>query len=102
MGQMSFEEFAASAARDAQPRSEWSSALCALWLDRRGEWDAAHRCVQDEMSGDGAWVHAYLHRKEGDQGNAEYWYRRAGKPAVPASASLDDEWASLVRALLPA
>ncbi len=102
MGQMSFEEFAASAARDSQPSNGWSSSLRALWHDRRGEWETAHVCVQDESSREAAWVHAYLHRKEGDQGNAEYWYRRAGRPAVPRGASLEEEWASLVRALLPA
>lgn len=80
------------------PPAELSSALTALWHDGRGDWDAAHRTAQDLESGDGAWIHAYLHRKEGDAGNAAYWYRRAGKPI--ASASLGDEWNEIVSALL--
>ena len=70
----------------------------ALWHDATGDWDGAHRIAQDVETADGAWVHAYLHRKEGDAGNAGYWYRRAGRP--PASASLDAEWASIAAALL--
>ena len=70
----------------------------ALWHDATGDWDGAHRVAQDVESAEGAWVHAYLHRKEGDSGNAGYWYRRAGKPA--ASGSLDDEWRAIAAALL--
>jgi hypothetical protein len=70
----------------------------ALWHDARGNWDEAHRIAQDVDTVDGAWVHAYLHRKEGDAGNAAYWYRRAGKP--PAVDSLADEWARIAQALL--
>lgn len=72
--------------------------LRALWHDARGQWDEAHRIAQDVEDADGAWVHAYLHRKEGDHGNAAYWYRRAGKP--PSTASLSDEWDAIARALL--
>jgi hypothetical protein len=72
--------------------------LAALWHDARGQWEEAHRLAQDIDDNDGAWVHAYLHRKEGDLGNAAYWYRRAGKPV--ASDSLDAEWARIVTALL--
>jgi hypothetical protein len=72
--------------------------LVALWHDARGDWDAAHRVVQDLDDGEAAWVHAYLHRKEGDLGNAAYWYRRAGRPV--ATGSLDAEWAQLAGALL--
>lgn len=69
----------------------------ALWWDAQGDWDQAHRCAQSVASSDGAWVHAYLHRKEGDLPNADYWYRQAGRrrPAI----TLDEEWAELVRAL---
>ena len=74
------------------------SLLRALWHDARGEWDAAHNLAQDVDNADGAWVHAYLHRKEGDQGNAAYWYRRADQPV--ATDSLDDEWTRIVVALL--
>ena len=60
--------------------------------------ECAHRLVQDESSNDAAWVHAYLHRVEGDLGNAGYWYRRAGKPV--AKGSLDEEWGAIAAALL--
>ena len=73
-------------------------ALKALWLDARGDWDAAHVAAQADEGGDGDWVHAYLHRKEGDAGNAAYWYRRAGRPVC--KTSLDEEWAAISTALL--
>jgi hypothetical protein len=64
--------------------------LLALWHDARGGWEAAHRIAQDVAGDDGAWVHAYLHRKEKDDANAGYWYRQARRP--PSRASLDEEW----------
>jgi hypothetical protein len=67
-------------------------------LEARGDWDSAHQIAQDDDSRDGAWVHAYLHRKEGDAGNAAYWYRRAAQPV--ASGALDEEWRSIANALL--
>jgi hypothetical protein len=82
------------------PPAGLSSALTALWHDARGEWDTAHTVAQDIDSPDGAWIHAYLHRKEGDASNAAYWYTRAGKPV--ASASLDAEWNAIAAALLSA
>jgi hypothetical protein len=72
--------------------------LLALWHDGRGDWDEAHRVAQDVEAADGSWVHAYLHRKEGDPGNAAYWYRRAGRPV--ATGPLEDEWDQIVTALL--
>jgi hypothetical protein len=75
-----------------------SPALRALWLDARGNWDGAHDAAQVDEGGAGDWVHAYLHRKEGDAGNAAYWYRRARKPVC--KASLDEEWAAIADALL--
>jgi hypothetical protein len=75
-----------------------SATLRALWHDARGDWDAAHRVAQDVDDEDGAWVHAYLHRKEGDLGNAGYWYRRAGRPE--ATDSLDAEWEHIAVELL--
>jgi hypothetical protein len=75
-----------------------SPALLALWHDARGDWDAAHRVAQDVDSVDGAWVHAYLHRKEGDLGNAGYWYRRANQPA--ATDALAVEWERIASSLL--
>lgn len=72
--------------------------LTALWHTRRGEWDTAHGIVQDEPGRDAAWVHAHLHRIEGDRWNAGYWYRQAGKG--PSSATLEEEWHEIVTALL--
>ena len=72
--------------------------ILALWHDARGDWQAAHRLAQDVDDEEGAWVHAYLHRKEGDLGNAAYWYRRAHQP-VP-SGSLESEWERIVSSLL--
>ena len=72
--------------------------VVALWHDAKGDWDAAHTVAQDIDSEDGAWIHAYLHRKEGDEGNAAYWYRRAGKPV--STLSLDAEWDQIAGELL--
>lgn len=94
---MSFEEFKASLKTETAPE-KLTSALEGLWHDGNGDWAQAHRCVQDDGSPEGAWVHAYLHRKEGDESNAAYWYRRADQPI--ASATLDEEWEQITRALL--
>jgi hypothetical protein len=72
--------------------------LLALWFDGKGDWEKAHEIAQDVNSADGSWVHAYLHRKEGDQFNAGYWYNRA-KRKMPDS-TLDQEWEEIVSALL--
>ncbi|MCC6162141.1 MAG: hypothetical protein IT182_02210 [Acidobacteria bacterium] len=72
--------------------------LVALWQEARGDWRGAHVTVQDLHSNDAAWVHAYLHRREGDDANARYWYARAGRP--PSRLPLDDEWAAMVSVLL--
>ena len=82
---------------DATPPS-FSRALQGLWWDAKGNWTKAHECAQAQDDGDGAWVHAYLHRKEGDLGNADYWYRRAGRQR-PAGA-LGQEWEEIVSELL--
>ena len=84
----------------AQPPPGLAPALEALWWDGKGDWAAAHDRLQDQNGPDGAWVHAYLHRKEGDLSNAGYWYLRAGQPT--ASGPLDAEWASLAQTLLGA
>jgi hypothetical protein len=83
---------------NAAPAADLAPPLKALWWAAKGDWSKAHNIVQDEESADAAWVHAYLHRVEGDLGNAGYWYRRAGKPA--ASDSLDAEWERIAAALL--
>ena len=94
---MTFSEFEAALAKKEPPAS-LHLALQALWWDAKGDWDKAHQCAQaDEGNPSCDWVHAYLHRKEGDASNAGYWYRRAGKPV--AKASLDEEWRAIARAL---
>ena len=82
----------------AAPPSGLTAALTALWHDAKGDWNKAHETAQDVDDETGAWVHAYLHRKEGDDGNAAYWYRRAGQPI--ARDSLESEWERIVSALL--
>lgn len=94
---MSFADFQKSTAGGLSPAG-LSGPLRALWLDARGEWDAAHEAAQAAGGPDGAWVHAYLHRKEGDELNAGYWYARAGQPA--SSGDLAAEWSAIARALL--
>jgi hypothetical protein len=77
---------------------EFRGVLLALWWDAKGDWNRAHEVAQDVDDADGAWVHAYLHRKEGDAGNAAYWYRRAGRGV--AAGDLDAEWEQIVGELL--
>lgn len=74
--------------------------LRALWFNAKGDWNAAHKCVDDKSDQESMWVHAYLHRKEGDLSNAAYWYRRAGRE--PCSGALDQEWREIAEALLGA
>lgn len=74
-----------------------SDHLLALWHEGAGDWEQAHRIVQEMDDADAAWIHAYLHRKEGDIANADYWYRRAGRKRP--MHGLDEEWASLVEAM---
>jgi hypothetical protein len=80
------------------PPAGLSPALEALWHERRGDWERAHEITQDIDSREAAWVHAYLHRREGDQPNAAYWYRHAARPV--RHGSLDQEWRDIVEALL--
>ena len=79
---------------------ELSPALTALWLDACGDWTAAHDRLQGADDRDSDWVHAYLHRREGDPSNAGYWYRRAGRQA--SERTLELEWEEIVAALLEA
>jgi hypothetical protein len=90
-------EFEASL-QESTPPAGVPGALEALWYERRGDWHRAHEIAQDIAGTDGSWVHAYLHRREGDHSNAAYWYRRAGKPV--ARGNLDEEWRAIVEALL--
>jgi hypothetical protein len=82
----------------AAPAPGLDAPLAGLWWAAKGQWDAAHKIVQDESSADAAWVHAYLHRVEGDLGNAGYWYRQAGQSV--AKDSLETEWERIASALL--
>jgi hypothetical protein len=72
--------------------------LAALWWEAKGDWNQAHEIAQAENGADAAWVHAYLHRKEGDTTNAAYWYSRAHQP--PCTLPFDAEWDQIVSALL--
>ena len=94
---MDLSEFKHSLKSASPPRGA-AAALKALWWSKKDDWDKAHRIVMDEAGRDAAWVHAYLHRVEGDRGNAEYWYRQARKPT--ANGPLDKEWDAIVAALL--
>ncbi len=80
------------------PEPPEGAALQALWWSAKGNWEAAHRCAQDGGSVEADWVHAYLHRVEGDLANAGYWYASAGKRA--ATGGLDAEWEAIADALL--
>jgi len=95
---MSVDEFREST--KGPPPAGLSGPLLALWHDARGDWAAAHEAAQAEVTAQGAWVHAYLHRKEGDLANAAYWYRRSGRP--PATGALESEWARIAGDLLGA
>ena len=94
---MTLAEFKATLDQSTPPASA-SAALVALWHDARGDWNRAHETAQDIEDDTGAWVHAYLHRKEGDLGNAGYWYRRAAQPV--ARGTLAEEWDTIATALL--
>jgi len=94
---MDLKAFRASLTETAPP-GELPPALSALWHEAKDDWKRAHNIVQEEQDRDSAWVHAYLHRKEGDLDNAGYWYRRARKPI--SDESLSREWEAIVSALL--
>lgn len=89
---MTPDQFRASTSA-AEPPAGLSLPLQSLWWEAKGDWTRAHECAQSDESADGAIVHAYLHRVEGDLSNAGYWYRRAGRPA--SSAPLAEEWTAL-------
>lgn len=80
--------------KEDNPSAEWSAALKALWFDANGNWEASHDIAQEIHSSLGSWIHGYLHRKEGDEWNAGYWYRRANKPYP--KISLEDELKEIV------
>ncbi len=94
---MTFQEFHNSLS-GSQPPPSLSIYLKALWYDRKKNWEEAHSIVQDINDSNAAWIHAYLHRKEGDPGNADYWYSRAGRKRP--SISLEQEWEEIVKELI--
>ena len=94
---MTLAEFKRSMSK-VKPPPGLAPALAALWWEAKGDWDRAHGLVMDEGGQDCAWVHAYLHRVEGDLANARYWYGQAGK--TPPTGQLRAEWDGIVSALL--
>jgi hypothetical protein len=94
---MTLDEFRQSLAQ-IEPPDGLTHALAGLWWDGKGDWTRAHESAQQDEGIEGSWVYAYLHRKEGDQDNAAYWYNRAGKPLC--RESLDAEWLKIAAALL--
>ena len=94
---MTLAELKAAVASQTPPPPSCPPVIRALWFDAIGDWERAHALAQDVHTPDGSWVHAYLHRKEGDADNAAYWYHRAGRPVE--RGALDDEWQTLAKAL---
>ncbi len=94
---MNFDRFNESLNQNNPPENS-SDYLRALWYDAKDNWQKAHELIQDIEDKSAAWIHAYLHRKEGDIWNADYWYNRAGKKRP--SVSLQEEWKDLVQAML--
>ncbi len=97
MSELTMPSFEASTTAELPPEG-LSDMLEALWWVRKGSWEKAHNLAQAREDATGAWIHAYLHRVEGDQGNAGYWYRRAGRPA--ATGGLDAEWRAIAAELI--
>src|SRR6185503_12895499 len=94
---MTLQQFEATLSEEAPPR-DVTNALAAMWYDGKGDWEQAHLIAQDIPTDEGSWAHAYLHRKEGDNWNANYWYNRAGR-SMPV-CSLEQEWKDIVESLL--
>ena len=92
---MTFEEFRDSSRHNGPPE-ELNLRPTALWWDAKGDWTKAHESAQQDDGSTGAWLHAYLHRKEGDTSNATYGYRRAGESC--SRKSLTEEWSEIARA----
>ncbi|MEP7257400.1 MAG: hypothetical protein ABI687_03410 [Flavitalea sp.] len=94
---MDYESFIKSISA-AEPLPGLSPYLKALWYDAKERWDMSHNIAQDINDRNGSWIHAYLHRKEGDDANAGYWYNKAGK-SFP-QVSLEEEWTLMVKAFI--
>ena len=96
---VTLQEFKESAAQENPPEG-MPPELEALWQDFKEDWHGAHRTAQDIHTPIGSRIHAYLHRKEGDLGNARYWYRRSSEPEF--SGTLEEEWAQIAGSILEA
>ena len=94
---MTLNEFKASLKNDAPPAGS-NTLLQSLWYDGKGDWETAHNIAQEIHSNHGSWIHAYLHRKEGDKSNASYWYHMADRPFP--TVGLEEEWEELVNSFL--
>jgi hypothetical protein len=94
---MTLKEFSSTINEPAPPKGT-DVFLQALWYDAKGDWNRAHHLIQDEENATGAWIHAYLHRKEGDLSNAGYWYRKANRK-IP-NASIQQEWEEMAEEFL--
>ena len=94
---MTTTSFSESLSKDELPQTG-SVYLDSLWYAGKDNWDKAHTLIQDVGDKNAAWIHAYLHRQEGDNSNADYWYRRAGKKRP--DDSLEKEWEEIVAALI--
>jgi hypothetical protein len=94
---MNYDEFQKSL-HASSPPEDLSGYLQSLWYDAKGDWNRSHDIIQNIEDKTAAWVHAYLHRKEGDIGNADYWYRRAGR--TRPNKTLEEEWKNIAEALL--
>jgi len=96
---MTVAELAQSARTDSDVPADLSVAQKALWLVKAGRWDESHDLCEKVPGTGGSWIHAYLHREEGDLGNASYWYHRAGKEMPSAGTTLEEEWGQIAAAL---
>ncbi len=97
---MTADELSHSALEDEKPPAGISVEAKTLWYARAGKWDAAHDLCQDVPGEAGSWIHAWLHRKEGDLGNAGYWYSRAGREMPGKGVSLEEEWMGIASELV--
>lgn len=95
---MTRDEFLASVEMDGEPPASLSDPLRALWHAAKGDWGRAHAAAQEIPGRDGSWIHAHLHREEGDLGNARHWYARSGRPEP--SAGIEAERMELIAAFL--
>ena len=98
VNQMKKPSFIESLETDSEPPESLGTELQSLWWIKKGNWEQAHDLAQDAGTRNGDWIHAHLHRVEGDLGNASYWYRCAEKPQP--KLNLKDEWEEIVRELI--